>query len=101
MRAAHLDLTWDIKDELESFTVTIARAATPSPVRELGLAKAPAICPECRSIVYSRRHRLCGVCNQPLPDHLLFTPRESQRVSQLLQSERVRHRRWLEQRGKA
>src|SRR3954467_5212130 len=99
MSAVHLDLTWDIKDELESFAVPFTRSATPSPVRELGRGKNPGRCPECHSIIYSRRHRLCGVCNQPLPESLLFTPRESQRISQLLHFERVRHRHWLQQHG--
>jgi hypothetical protein len=99
MSAAHLDLTWDAQDELESQPVAIAWKSRLHWVREIGHPGPPARCPECESIIYSRRHRLCGVCSHPLPDHLLFSFRDSQRVSQLLETERARHRRWLEQRG--
>jgi hypothetical protein len=49
-------------------------------------------------VIYSRRHRLCGVCNQPLPDHLLFNVIEARRVEDLLRTERDRHRQWMQQR---
>ena len=52
-------------------------------------------CPNCSSIVYSRRHRLCGVCSQPLPEEFLFPVQESRRIKQLLEMERQNHRRWL------
>jgi hypothetical protein len=52
-------------------------------------------CPSCRSIVYSRRHRLCGVCSQPLPEQLLFSVSEAKRIKALMQFERARHRKWL------
>jgi hypothetical protein len=68
-------------------------------VREIGVPRRPTKCPECASIIYSRRHRLCGVCSQPLPEHLLFNMREAQRVTQLLEQERMRHRQWLQQRS--
>jgi hypothetical protein len=37
-------------------------------------------CPECGSIIYSRRNVLCSVCGKRLPPDLLFTPEERQRV---------------------
>jgi hypothetical protein len=98
MSAAYLDLDWNTQDELESQPVVISWQPRPAVVRGIGDSTATVRCPECASIVYSRRHRLCGVCNQPLPDHLLFTMRDSQRVKQLMDLERARHRRWLEQR---
>src|SRR5256885_5449679 len=52
-------------------------------------------CPSCDSVVYSRRHRLCGVCGQVLPDGCLFTVSEAQNVEMLLRTERQRHRAWL------
>ena len=52
-------------------------------------------CPSCDSVVYSRRHRLCGVCAQVLPDDCLFTQTEAQNVETLLRTERQRHRAWL------
>ena len=33
-------------------------------------------CPNCGSIIYSRRNVLCGVCGKRLPQELLFTPEE-------------------------
>ena len=33
-------------------------------------------CPECGSVIYSRKNVLCGVCGKRLPDGLLFTATE-------------------------
>jgi hypothetical protein len=52
-------------------------------------------CPSCDSIVYSRRHRLCGVCGRLLPEDCLFTAREAENVETLLKTERQRHRAWM------
>src|SRR5947209_12012823 len=52
-------------------------------------------CPSCDSIVYSRRHRLCGVCGHVLPQECRFTPPEAESVEMLLRTERQRHRAWL------
>jgi len=52
-------------------------------------------CPSCDSIVYSRRHRLCGVCGDVLPEDCLFTATEAESVEMLLRAERQRHRAWL------
>jgi len=52
-------------------------------------------CPVCGSIVYTARHRLCGVCGQALPENCRFTDRESLNVEMLVQAERQRHRAWL------
>src|SRR6266481_6299498 len=41
-------------------------------------------CPGCHSIVYSRRHRLCGVCFQSLPPECLFGPSDAVQVESLL-----------------
>ncbi len=99
MSAAYLDLAWDNQSESDSLEITFTPVRDNSLVRKLGAKNCrPVRCPECHSIVYSRRHRLCGVCNQPLPEHLLFTAMEAQRVEQLLQVERSRHRLWMEQR---
>ena len=29
-------------------------------------------CPHCQSPVYSRKSKICGVCEKPLPENLLF-----------------------------
>jgi len=52
-------------------------------------------CPSCDSIVYSRRHSLCGVCGHALPEDCRFTAPEAARVEMLLRTERQRHRAWL------
>lgn len=52
-------------------------------------------CPHCQSIVYSRRHKTCGVCFQPLPSACTFSPEESASVKSIFEEERVRHRNWL------
>jgi predicted nucleic acid-binding Zn ribbon protein len=52
------------------------------------------LCPSCDSIIYSRRHRLCGVCGQVLPEDCRFTATEAETVEMLLKSERERHRAW-------
>ena len=61
-----------------------------------GVASQPARhCPHCGSLVYSRRHKLCGVCAEPLPNACLFTMEKAQQVQSLLDEERARHRVWL------
>ncbi|MBM3840966.1 MAG: hypothetical protein FJ398_24025 [Verrucomicrobia bacterium] len=59
-------------------------------------AHAPGLrCPHCDSIVYSRRHKLCGVCSRPLPDNFAFSVEEARRLEKILSNERMRHRSWL------
>ena len=52
-------------------------------------------CPACDSIVYTRRHKLCGVCSQVLPENCLFTRSEAEDVELLVKTERQCHRVWL------
>ena len=52
-------------------------------------------CPACNSIIYSRRHRLCGVCGNSLPEDRLFTPTEAKAVTRLWSMEKQRYRQWL------
>lgn len=52
-------------------------------------------CPSCRSIVYTRRHGLCGACGESLPEDCRFTAAEAQNVAMLVRTERQRHREWL------
>lgn len=52
-------------------------------------------CPSCGSIVYTRRHGLCGVCGEVLPEDCRFTVAEGQKVAMLARTERQRHRAWL------
>lgn len=50
-------------------------------------------CPECGSVVYSRKNVLCAVCGQRLPDELLFTPAEREAVEQEMKE--LKHREQL------
>ena len=52
-------------------------------------------CPHCGSLVYSRRHRLCGVCAEPLPSACLFPMEKAQQIQSLMEEERARHKMWL------
>ena len=52
-------------------------------------------CPSCGSIVYCRRHRLCGVCGQVLPEECLFTASEARDVEMIVSAERQAHKAWL------
>jgi predicted nucleic acid-binding Zn ribbon protein len=70
-------------------------SARPALLREIAPRRAEHRCPTCQSIVYSRRHRLCGVCSEPLPEEFLFSVTEARRVEELIESDRQRHRRWL------
>jgi hypothetical protein len=56
-------------------------------------------CPSCNSIVYSRRHSRCGVCEQELPKNFLFNRAEAEKVDGLLMAERQRHKAWLMKNG--
>jgi hypothetical protein len=99
MSAAQMDVAWDSRKVLESLPISFASATEIVLARQIAPAgRSAARCPECHSVIYSRRHRLCGVCSHPLPEHLLFTANESIRIEQLLRDERQRHRLWMEQR---
>jgi hypothetical protein len=99
MSAARLDLAWDTQTDSGTVTVRWASVTNTSFTRNAGARRGPVRCPECDSIIYSRRHRLCGVCSQPLPEELLFNTREAMRVEALVTAERIRHRKWMEQRA--
>lgn len=101
MSAARLNLIWDEPVKIENVPFELLPVRECLWVRPITPAKPAARCPECNSIIYSRRHRLCGVCNEPLPDDLLFSLTEAQQVEDLLRTEQTRHRRWMEQRKEA
>jgi hypothetical protein len=33
-------------------------------------------CPFCHSPIYSRKNKICGVCEKPLPEELLFSDQQ-------------------------
>jgi hypothetical protein len=63
--------------------------------RQLAMPGSGNRCPHCGSIIYSRRHKLCGVCTEELPAELLFPRQEAQRLQCLMRSEELRHRTWM------
>jgi hypothetical protein len=52
-------------------------------------------CPSCNSVVYTRRHSRCGVCERELPASFLFTPAEAEKLEALIRAERQQHQAWL------
>ena len=65
----------------------------------IGVSLSEQHCPSCHSIVYSRRHGRCGVCEQKLPENFLFNSDEAEKIDALLTTERQRHKTWLMKRG--
>ena len=63
--------------------------------RRIGVGPRSERCPSCNSIIYSRRHDRCGVCERILPERFLFNSTEVEKVDALLKTERQRHKAWL------
>ncbi|MGV3771850.1 MAG: hypothetical protein ACO1QB_03045 [Verrucomicrobiales bacterium] len=61
----------------------------------VGVKVQPTWCPHCQSLIYSKRQKFCGVCEQALPEKLLFNNSQSRNVKSLLEEERQKHRAWL------
>lgn len=62
---------------------------TDKPVsRYAGLQAKEHKCPQCGSIIYSRRNVLCGVCGERLPEELLFQGKEREMVEKNLKAAR-------------
>jgi len=61
----------------------------------IGVSLSELHCPSCDSIIYSRRHGRCGVCEQKLPEKFLFNSDEAEKIDALLTVERQRHKTWL------
>ncbi len=95
MSATKLNINWDIAAQVQAVTVGQYLFS------RIGGRPPEGRCPYCDSIIYTRRHRLCGVCGEKLPAVCLFTPSEAERVETSLQKERERHRVWLEKRERA
>lgn len=91
MPATRLDIQW-MEDATEPQDWASMR------VRHIALPRPAARCPECHAILYSRRHRLCGVCGRAVPVELLFSAEEAARIHHLLTTEREKHRAWMNRR---
>ena len=92
MNAATLSIRWN--DRAAEQALPISQRGK-IPFAGLGVGPGERHCPACYSLVYSRRHRACGVCGQLLPAACLFTAIEAENVEILLRTERQRHRAWL------
>jgi hypothetical protein len=88
---ARLDIRWKVD-------AWIPEAVDLALVRNISPPKPYLRCPECDSILYTRRHKLCGVCGAELPGELLFTAQEASRVEELLRTEQQKHRDWMSRR---
>ena len=47
-------------------------------------------CPNCGSVIYSRRHPLCGRCGAKLPASLLFNPTVRKNIDEIIEQDRKR-----------
>jgi len=92
MNATKLNVQWLEAESDQPIAILSNRAV--SFVR-VGVAPSERRCPSCDSLVYSRRHKQCGSCGEPLPASCLFSADEANRVDALLKTERERHREWL------
>lgn len=95
MSVRPLDLVWDVEAEPWAFPVRVRQIGWAPWVRQFGTSVRVLRCPGCMSIIYSRRHKFCNVCNQELPESLRFSEAEAHRVESLLEAERARHRKWM------
>ena len=92
MSAATLNIRWN--DRAGEQPLPISREPS-NAFPDSGVGTRERHCPLCDSIVYSRRHRLCGVCGEVLPEDCLFTATEAESVEMVLRAERRRYRAWL------
>jgi predicted nucleic acid-binding Zn ribbon protein len=92
MSATRLNVRWMEPETGPSFPIA---AGPPGLLVRLGVEPSERRCPACNSIVYTRRHKWCGVCGEALPASCLFTSDEAEKVDTLLKRERQRHRDWL------
>jgi len=47
-------------------------------------------CPNCHSVIYSRKRNTCGQCGEDLPAHLLFTPEQVRNLEKQRRAEKKR-----------
>ena len=92
MNAENLTLRWSEQSKGATIPVTFDGRFLSS---RIGVRLREQRCPTCNSVVYSRRHTRCGVCEQVLPESFLFTRAEVEKVDTLLRTERQLHRAWL------
>jgi len=50
----------------------------------------PPKCPKCGSIIYSRRHPICGQCGEKLPESLMFDPATRKKIDHQIEQDKKR-----------
>jgi hypothetical protein len=56
-------------------------ASTSGPLPLLSRIVMETLCPACGAILYSRRAKLCGVCNCHLPEEVRITGEQAEKIS--------------------
>src|SRR5258706_3176895 len=77
MSATNLKIQWGQYSESGFLPVSIDGQFS---LGRIGVRQRAKRCPSCGSIIYSRRHSQCGVCEQVLPERMLFNSVEAQKV---------------------
>jgi hypothetical protein len=47
-------------------------------------------CPHCQAPIYSRKNKICGVCEKPLPEELLFSEQQVADLKKQMDAEEKR-----------
>jgi hypothetical protein len=47
-------------------------------------------CPYCHSLIYSRKNKICGVCEKPLPEELLLSDEQVALLKKQMEQEEKR-----------
>ncbi len=93
MSAVNLRIEWKQESRQADMPVTINQRE--DLFRRGGTRQGPTLCPSCRSIVYSKRHKLCGVCGRELPAACRFSADTALAIETMMRTEKERYRTWL------
>jgi predicted amidophosphoribosyltransferase len=55
------------------------------------------LCPNCHSPIYSRKNKICGVCEKPLPEELLFSNQQVADLKKQMDAEEKRTKQFKQQ----
>src|SRR6185503_3625129 len=93
MSAVNLKIEW--KQESRRGDVPLSIIPKEELFSRTGTRPSPTQCPACGSIVYSKRHKLCGVCGRELPEACRFSESTATTIETILRTEKERYRAWL------
>jgi pyruvate-formate lyase-activating enzyme len=54
-------------------------------------------CPFCHSPIYSRKNKICGVCEKPLPEELLLSDEQAAALKKEMDTEEKRTKQFKQQ----